>query len=213
MSTQLFLIRHGESTGNIEQRFTGWLDVPLTPRGEAQARACGKRLQKSGPFDAIYTSDLIRARETAFGIAKELPFDPAHIKITRNLREKSAGVFSGVNFEEAQRNHPDLWEALMQRRWDYALPEGESNQHVSERVKAFFDELLTTHKGQKIIIISHGITLSHILRQFLRIEEAQFPQWATFQSENTCIHRLLIREDGGCAVVSLNDTAHLETIE
>jgi broad specificity phosphatase PhoE len=213
MSTQLFLIRHGESTGNVEQRFTGWLDVPLTSRGEAQASACGKRLQKSGPFDAIYASDLIRARETAFGIAKELPFDPGKITLTPALREKSAGVFSGVNFEEAQRNHPDLWEALMERRWDYALPEGESNQHVSQRVKAFFDEIVALHKGKKILCVSHGITLSHILRYFLRIEEAQFPRWATFQSENTCIHRLLIREDGGCAVVSLNDTTHLETIE
>jgi broad specificity phosphatase PhoE len=210
MTTQLFLVRHGESTGNVEQRFTGWLDVPLSARGVAQASACGKRLAASGPFDVIFASDLQRARDTALGIAKEVNYDPNQIQITQTLREKSPGVFTGVTFTDAQKNYPDLWEELMQRRWDYALPEGESNQQVAARVKVFFEEILDNHLQKKILVVSHGVTISHILRYLLRIEEDKFPRWVSFQSENTCIHRLLLREDGGCVVVSLNETAHVE---
>jgi broad specificity phosphatase PhoE len=210
MATQLFLIRHGESTGNVEQRFTGWLDVPLSAKGVSQASACGKRLASAGPFDVMYSSDLLRAKDTAQGIAKEISFDPSLIQITASLREKSSGVFTGVTFDDAQKNHPDLFAELMQRRWDYALPEGESNQQVADRVKIFFEEILDNHLHKKIIVVSHGVTISHILRYLLRIEEKQFPRWVSFQSENTCIHRLLFRDDGGCVVVSLNETAHLE---
>jgi broad specificity phosphatase PhoE len=210
MTTQLFLVRHGESTGNVELRFTGWLDAALTPEGVTQATLCGKKLKKSGPFDVVYCSDLVRARETAFGIAHEISFDRDQIHITKELREKNAGIFTGVTFEDAKKNHPDLYEGLMQRQWDYALPEGESNHQVADRVKILFDEILATHKDKKILVVSHGVTISHILRLFLCIKEEQFPKWVSFQSDNTCIHRLLFRDDGGCIVVSLNDITHLE---
>lgn len=211
-ATHLFLVRHGESTGNAEQRFTGWMPVSLSERGLLQAQSAGLALVKHGPFDAILCSDLLRARQTAHAIARELSFPIEQIQERRQLRERDLGIFTGMTFEDAKQKHPDLWEPLMRREFAFTPPEGESNQQVSDRVQEALNEVVASYAGKRVLLVSHGIALSHLIRLLLRIDETHYPRWISFHSENASIHRILLREDGGCAVLALNETYHLAGI-
>lgn len=211
-ATHLVLVRHGESTGNAERRITGWLDVPLSEKGAAQARAAGRALRAQAPFDAVYASDLSRARDTAIHLVGELGFPAEAIKIRPELRERHPGILAGLGFDEAKEKHPELWAALLRREWDFVAPEGESNDQVSERLQRVLAEALRAHEGGKVIFVSHGVALAQLLRIVLGIPPGVFPRQIAFTTENAALHRLLRREDESWLVLALNETAHLASL-
>src|SRR6266700_838947 len=114
-TTRVLLIRHGQSQGNAEGRFGGHTGTPLSLLGGRQAAATARVLAHES-FNAIYSSDLARAIETARPLAESIGIE---IQPTEAFRERSVGVMEGLTFEEAANRHPDQYGALLRRDFDH----------------------------------------------------------------------------------------------
>ena len=145
----LLLARHGETEWNREGRWQGHADVALNDRGREQARELAHWMRDE-PIDVIYSSDLKRAHETALIIAeqKRLP-----VTTDAGLREIDVGRWSGLTPDEIARCFPDM-----------ATHDGETNAQHLERVIAAFHRIAGAHRGQRMLIVSHGKTLRVIRR-------------------------------------------------
>lgn len=134
-STHVILIRHGQSQGNAEGRFGGHTDTPVSPLGRRQAEATAKALSPE-KFNAIYSSDLRRAIETATPLAE---LTGAPLIPTDALRERSVGVMEGLTFAESAAQHPEQYQALLRRDFDHVLLGGESYWQMLDRSAAKLD--------------------------------------------------------------------------
>ncbi len=197
----LILVRHGESEGNRDRMFTGHGPSPLTERGARQADAVGEALATPRP-DAVYVSDLVRALKTAEPLCVRANVEPV---VTERIRERDMGDFVGVRFEEVQARDPEGWRAVAERRPDYRPPGGESHRDVHARVSRFLDELQARHAGERVVVVSHGVAIHHMLRHLLQTPEGP----VAFVTDNCCLHRLELRPDGSVRVAALNDARHL----
>ncbi|HLE61925.1 MAG TPA: histidine phosphatase family protein, partial [Pyrinomonadaceae bacterium] len=155
MTTQVVLIRHGQSRGNAQRRFGGHTDTPLSARGRKQARVTALALAAEN-FTAIYSSDLPRAVETAQPLAKL-----ANLKIqtTEAFRERSVGVMEGLTFEEAAGEHPEQYAALLRRDFEHVLSGGESYRQLLDRAQQKLDEVIELNRGGRIAVFSHTGTI------------------------------------------------------
>lgn len=148
--TTLLLARHGETDWNRARRWQGHADRPLTDRGRAQAAALGDRLADIA-LDAVYSSDLRRARETAEAVA--LPHGLDVIELPE-LREVDVGSWEGLTRDEAEAKSPDGF-----RRWlagGTGWNDGETYAEMSRRVLAVVAQIASDHEGGRILIVSHG---------------------------------------------------------
>lgn len=144
---RLVLVRHGATAWTDQHRLLGWTDLPLTPEGEAQARALRGRLR--GPFDRVYSSDLQRALRTAalaWGLARPDP----------RLRELHFGAWEGADWFGL----PDAARQALLRFDDFAAPAGESAQDLLRRVRAFVAEL----PPGRHLLFTHGGVVRALLR-------------------------------------------------
>jgi 2,3-bisphosphoglycerate-dependent phosphoglycerate mutase len=206
--TRVFLVRHGETLSNTERRIGGWVDTPLSPRGLRQAHAAGRALASNGPLAAIYSSDLRRAHDTAQAIAEASGYPCDQIRLTSDLREHSLGVLDGLTLKDAATRHPEAWRGLIGGAWDYTVPEAESNTAVAARVGRALETAVRANQGGSIVVVSHLIAISHILRLVMEVPEGAHARVA-FTIENTGIHRLVRRYDKTWWIEALNDTSHL----
>ncbi len=158
--TTLVLVRHGETSWNVEGRIQGHTDIALNRLGVAQAEAVGKRLARER-FDAVYSSDLIRAYHTAHAT---VPHPDRTILKDRRLRERHLGVLQGLTGEEAMAGQPAAWRAFKSREADLALAGGESLGEFSRRVAGFVEDTLGRHAGSRILIVTHGGVLDAAYR-------------------------------------------------
>lgn len=163
--TTLLVVRHGETVWNKEERFQGHEDSPLTATGRAQARAVGERLEKI-PFDAMISSDLGRAKETA-GIIAEITGRP--FGTDSRLRERNFGVLEGLTLSEIRAQHPGILEALYADAPDYAPPGGESLRTHYHRNIAFLEAFMTRQEGTTTVLVVHGGVLDSLFRFVTRI--------------------------------------------
>ncbi len=149
----LLIIRHGESQWNVERRWQGWLDAPLTALGEKQALQRGEAIAESGFLPAtVHSSDLGRARQTAEIIAGILG---AEVLSHDGLRERNAGEWAGHTADEIDERWPGL--RLAWRRGELArIPGGEEDEHVLARVEPAIAEILTGPKPA-LIVTHHGV--------------------------------------------------------
>jgi broad specificity phosphatase PhoE len=148
--TTVYLARHGESDWNVERRWQGHADRPLTERGRAQARELAERLADV-PLDAVYASDLRRAWETAeaVGSAQGLP-----VARLPELREVDVGSWSGYTRDECAERFPEAF-----ARWQSGgsgWEDGETYEAMGERVVAVLERLAAAHPGGAILVVSHG---------------------------------------------------------
>ena len=119
----LVLVRHGQSQWNLENRFTGWIDVPLTETGREEARKTGEALKKGhARFDLAYTSVLIRAIETLKIILAELVQEDIPIVQDKALNERHYGQLQGLNKDETRQKFGDEQVKLWRRSYDVAPP-------------------------------------------------------------------------------------------
>lgn len=171
---QLILVRHGESQWNLENRFTGWVDVPLSPRGTQEAKDAGVKL-KGFTFDRAFTSVLSRANETLRLILEAV--DQAGIPIEKNkaLNERMYGDLQGLNKEETAKKYGDAQVKIWRRSYDVKPPGGESLKDTAERVLPYYEAKIKPYllKGETILIAAHGNSLRALAMQLEQLTKEQ----------------------------------------
>jgi alpha-ribazole phosphatase len=199
---RLYLIRHGETVWNQHSKYQGHTDVPLSETGLIQAQRVAQRL-KGEDLDAVYSSDLSRARVTAQLIAQEHGLSVASFPA---LREVNYGSWEGLTLFEINAGFPGVREQWLSDPENFRIPEGESLGQVQKRALACIDEIRLRHFGGTIAIVSHGGLIAMLLLTFLK-EEASFLRG--FFARNTSVS-LIEFEGPVIKVVYWGDASHLD---
>ncbi|PPR29838.1 MAG: 2,3-bisphosphoglycerate-dependent phosphoglycerate mutase, partial [Alphaproteobacteria bacterium MarineAlpha6_Bin6] len=160
----LILMRHGQSIWNLQNRFTGGIDVPLTRKGIKQAKKAGKELKKMGiTIDQVYSSKLSRSIETARFITSNLDSSSKKNKIIKvsSLNERDYGDLSGKYKDELVKTHGEKKVLEWRRSFKVKPPKGESLQDVLKRVKPFLNNkiLKLLKRGKNVLCVAHGNAL------------------------------------------------------
>jgi len=162
----LVLVRHGESLWNSENRFTGWVDVPLTEKGEEEAREAGRLIKEAGiKFDVAYTSQLERAIRTLSIIIDVLEVKIPIIK-DFHLNERHYGDLQGLNKEETAKIYGEEQVHLWRRSYDVRPPNGESLEDTQKRTVPFFKNAILldlTRYRKNVLVVAHGNSLRSIV--------------------------------------------------
>ena len=170
----LVLLRHGQSQWNLENKLTGWVDVPLTPLGEEEARKAGAKL-KGIKFDKTYTSDLQRAQRT-LALSMEVAGQP-HIPTVRNvaLNERHYGDLQGLNKAETAVKFGDEQVKIWRRSYDIAPPKGESLKDTAARTLPYFNNTILPdlRAGKNVIVAAHGNSLRSIVMELDKLTREQ----------------------------------------
>lgn len=192
--TQLVLIRHGQSTANQENTYTGWSDVPLTDQGKAQARAIGARLKTLQiPFTACHTSVLTRAILTSYLVLDELDLNWLPLYKTWRLNERHYGALRGLNkdwtrhvFGKTQIARwrrgfasvpPLLAKPDLDRRYAQLdqrdVPRGESLKMAAARLQPYYDAQIVPRlcQGQPQLVVAHGSSLRAMIKHVEQIAD------------------------------------------
>jgi len=160
-ATRICLVRHGETNWNAQQRIQGQIDIGLNAAGLAQAAAAARWLVGQ-PVVALYSSDLLRARQTAESIATTLKLLPI---LRPEFRERRYGLFEGLTYEQSRSRYPDVYSLFEERVPDFVIPYGgESLQQLHLRVSTGLRRLVDEHRGQTIAVVTHGGVLDIVNR-------------------------------------------------
>ena len=158
--TRFCFVRHGETDWNVELRMQGQIDLALNAAGEAQAQAVG-RYFSGRQASVLYSSDLLRARQTAQPVAGALTL-PMNLSV--ELRERHFGRCEGLPFDEIKVRYPEDAAAIVSRDSDYVSPGGESRRQHEKRILRCVDQLVKEHPGQYVVVVTHGGVLDVIYR-------------------------------------------------
>jgi 2,3-bisphosphoglycerate-dependent phosphoglycerate mutase len=165
---KLILLRHGQSQWNLENRFTGWKNVPLTEKGEAEAKKAGELIRKHNiSIDRVFSSVLERANRTAEIAIKKaelnnlLENNKIIMTSSEKLNERDYGDLVGLNKQETADKFGKDQVHIWRRSYDTPPPNGESLKDVVERVSPYFKENIKPliDKGENILIAAHGNSL------------------------------------------------------
>ena len=196
----LMLVRHGETEWNVQRRYQGQSDVPLSEIGNQQAESIAGRLAGQ-EIDAIYASDLKRAWQTAQVIAAQIGLD---VISEPRLRELKFGILEGLTFEEAEEKYPEMITAWLDD-FNNTPERAETIDMFNARIVSLLDDLKRKHDEQVVLLVGHGGSLSEILRVVLGLSPEK--RWY-IQMENASLSEVLIADDY-VALNRLNDTCHL----
>jgi broad specificity phosphatase PhoE len=201
--TTLYLVRHGETLANVEQRWYGSLDAPLSPRGEVQVAATGVRFGANAAqaaVDAIFASPLGRAQKTAAAIGQALNLP---VIVEPSLREFHIGDWEGRTYRELMEEER-LWE-----RWKvdpaFAPPNGESPASFARRTLVEVGALLDQQAGRRLVLVSHGGVIGCLLDAWIGSATGDWARW----EPHNCSVSVLHWEDGRWQPGAINDVSHL----
>jgi 2,3-bisphosphoglycerate-dependent phosphoglycerate mutase len=171
---KLVLVRHGQSQWNLENRFTGWVDVDITPQGEAEARSAGAKL-KGTKFDEAFTSTLKRAQRTLKIILDEIGQPSIPVEKSEALNERHYGDLQGLDKAETAKKFGDEQVHIWRRSYDIAPPNGESLKDTAARTLPYFrSKILPELKaGKNVLIAAHGNSLRSIIMELDRLTPEQ----------------------------------------
>lgn len=171
---RLVLLRHGESQWNLENRFTGWVDVPLSPRGVEEAKNAGDKL-KGFTFDRAFTSVLSRANETLRFVLEVIGQTAIPIEKDKALNERMYGELQGLNKTETATKYGEAQVKIWRRSYDVRPPGGESLKDTAERVLPYYDTKIKpcVLKGETILIAAHGNSLRALVMQLEQLSKEQ----------------------------------------
>jgi 2,3-bisphosphoglycerate-dependent phosphoglycerate mutase len=171
---RLILLRHGESQWNLENRFTGWVDVPLSPRGTQEAKDAGVKL-KGFTFDRAFTSVLSRANETLRLVLEAVGQTGIPIEKNKALNERMYGDLQGMNKAETAQKYGEAQVKIWRRSYDVKPPGGESLKDTAERVLPYYEAKIKPHlfKGETILIAAHGNSLRALVMQLEQLTKEQ----------------------------------------
>ncbi len=163
----LVLIRHGQSQWNLENRFTGWTDVPLSERGEADCEKTGKVLLERGyKFDCAYTARLIRASDTLKIILKVLEQEHIPVEFDSALNERHYGDLQGLNKAETAEKYGQEQTKLWRRDYFVRPPNGESVEDCGHRVTPYFKYsiLPRVYEGKNVVVTASGNSMRPMVK-------------------------------------------------
>ena len=157
---QLVLIRHGESQWNLENRFTGWVNIPLSPKGEQEAREAGEKL-RAYRFDHAFTSVLTRAIKTLEIVLDVIGQSGLPVEQDQALNERMYGDLQGLNKAETAKQYGEAQVKLWRRSYDVRPPGGESLKDTAERVLPYYRDRIWPRlaKGETLLVAAHGNSL------------------------------------------------------
>lgn len=203
---RILLARHGETVFNVEGRWQGQSDSPLTERGWAQARELARALANE-PIAAVYSSDLGRALQTATEVAA---VHRLTVTTDERLREIDTGAWTGKGRAEITAEFPGGLEAWATRPSSMRLPDGETILEAQERALAFFAQRMLAHAAQTVVVISHGAIGQTILVNAMggTVEDL----WLEQRVDNCQISRLEWTPSHGLKLLELSDVRHLEDV-
>ena len=201
---RLYMVRHGETEWNALGRIQGHTDVGLSDQGREQARAVARRLSGVA-FDAAYSSDLSRTRETAQIILGE---SPASLNSTERIREYKKGVFEGLTPDESMRRYPELYEASLVNDLDFAPTGGETIRQTSLRMANFVSDLKKLHQDETVLMVGHGGSLRSAVVAIMDLPlEAN---WKLIMGN--CSLSIFDTYTDNAVMLLYNDTSHLNGV-
>ncbi|MFI5398431.1 MAG: 2,3-diphosphoglycerate-dependent phosphoglycerate mutase [Candidatus Binatia bacterium] len=170
----LVLVRHGESQWNLENRFTGWVDVPLTDKGREEARRAGEKIRQFH-FDQAYTSVLQRATETLDIVLKVIGQEGIPVAYDQALNERHYGDLQGLNKAETATKFGKEQVHLWRRSYDMSPPGGESLKDTAARTLPYFETrvLPDLRAGKNVLISAHGNSLRSIVMELDHLSKEQ----------------------------------------
>ena len=200
--TTLYLVRHGEATGNIDRRFHGWFDSALTENGRKQIERL--RIWFSGKqIDALYASDLKRTRETAAVIAEE-----KHLSIIENpdLREINGGDWEDVPWDDLPILYKDSYDKWLHTPHLLEMPCGESMQAFQDRIWKAIKSNIHSNAGKNVAIVTHGTAIRVLLCKIRNIPLSKMPGEGWCDNASVTV---LEENDGVISVILDGDNSHL----
>ena len=207
--TEILMIRHGETAWNAIKRLQGHLDIPLNAEGELQAAALGRALRDES-LDAIFSSDLQRARQTAQAIAAPRGMT---VHAEHGLRERCYGAFEGMLYSEISQRYPEAYAAWQAREIDARFPQG---VHVAETLREFSDRVINTitriateGKYRRVALVSHGGVLECAYRA---AQGLGFAHARDFDIFNASVNRFTW-DGAALKLAQWGDITHLDNLE
>lgn len=201
----LYIVRHGETIWNQEHRFQGHMNVPLSDKGRMQVERLARRLREAADregFDAVWSSDLVRASETARAVAAAVE---GRLITHTGLREMDFGAWEGLTFPEIKKAFPDVAEAYHRDPVGTRMPGGEAFTDVLERGRRVLAEIMESG-SRRVIVVAHGGIIKAILCELLGLDPGLRGRLVI---RNTGVTIVRCRPPGGDLLL-FNDTCHLE---
>jgi 2,3-bisphosphoglycerate-dependent phosphoglycerate mutase len=168
------IVRHGQSLWNLENRFTGWIDIDLSPKGIEEAHQAGEKL-KSYKFDKAFTSVLIRAKRTLDIILKIIKQEDLPIEYDEALNERMYGDLQGLNKDEMRVKFGAEQVQLWRRSYDVAPPNGESLKDTAARVLPYYESKIVPElkAGKNILVSAHGNSLRALVMKLENLSKEE----------------------------------------
>jgi len=161
----MVLLRHGQSVWNAENKFTGWTDVDLSPKGEKEAELAGKKLSEI-KFDVVHTSELIRAQRTAKIVISQNKYSEKPITHhDQRLNERHYGSLQGLDKDETRQKFGAEQVHIWRRSFDIPPPDGESLEMCAKRTLPYLNEEIEPdlQSGKNVLVAAHGNSLRSIV--------------------------------------------------
>jgi len=205
-TTEMFLVRHGQTSANVARLFVGATDTPLNELGLKQAELVGARIGKLADISSLYSSPLQRALFTARAIARNIGLDPI---IEAGLAEMNFGAVEGHNIDQLALQWPELMKQIRESLdADIQFPEGESRRQFHNRVRTTLDAIATAAQGQRIVVVAHGGVISSAVAQILGDDPGQ---WQKYSVDNCSVTHIELSTSKPVAHL-INDVVHLEVL-
>ncbi len=174
---KLVIVRHGQSQWNLENRFTGWIDIDLSPKGVEEAKSAGKKLV-GYKFDKAFTSALTRAQRTLDIILDEIDQIGIPVEKDKALNERMYGDLQGLNKDETRQKFGAEQVHIWRRSYDVAPPNGESLKDTAARVMPYWNEKIVPEltNGRSILIAAHGNSLRALVMHLENLSKDEILQ-------------------------------------
>jgi len=205
MTTSIYLVRHGQTAWNKEEIFRGRTDVPLDETGLKQAELAGEYFNGMEIY-GIYSSPLSRAWETAQKIAR---LHHLNVQPLQGILDMSFGKWEGQSHREIQKNDKEIYRQWREEPHLVRLPGGESLDDVRVRAVNALGEVIRTHPGKTLILVSHRVVNKVLICGILGLDNSHF--WQITQ-DTTAIN-LIQHKDGKYILSLMNETCHLNTLK
>jgi probable phosphoglycerate mutase len=202
MVTRLFLVRHGATPHSAEDRFAGWTDVDLSPEGRDQAQRLARRLADDR-VRAVYASPMRRTLDTASILGAPHGLEP----VTRDgLREISHGRWEGLRRADVEARFAEEYAAWEEDPFTFAPEGGESGLDVMARALPVIREIVLTHEGQNVIVVSHKATLRLVISSLLGFDARGYRD--RLDQSPACLNVIDFKDPVRARLMLFNDVSH-----